>query len=187
MRCANPDSLVILLDPGGEVFRQARAADLAGAIASHLRLPALRGHRRTHPLARGPGAVDRRLRRDRRGAARRSSSSMPSSACCRAPSTTRPRIEESFGHGSARVPAVHPPARVPWHGGAGHPDVRRSRCGRPLAARRRPSSGRAACARTSSTTRTGRPAESRGRAILRRRRTRPRRSRISPLQPRLPR
>ena len=33
-RCAGPDSVVILLDPVGEVFRQARAADLA--TRSHL-------------------------------------------------------------------------------------------------------------------------------------------------------
>ena len=39
------------------------------AIASHLRLPALRGRRRADPLAGRPRAVDRRLRPDRRRAA----------------------------------------------------------------------------------------------------------------------
>ena len=42
------ESTAILLDPVGEVFRQARAADLAG-VAPHLRLPALRGRRRADP------------------------------------------------------------------------------------------------------------------------------------------
>ena len=64
-----PDSTAILLDPVGEVFRQARAADLADATAPRLRLPALRGRRRADPLARRPRAVDRRLRADRRRAA----------------------------------------------------------------------------------------------------------------------
>ena len=42
-------STTILLDPIGEVFRQARAADLADAIASHLRMSPLRGRRRADP------------------------------------------------------------------------------------------------------------------------------------------
>ena len=59
-----PESLVILMDPGGEVFGQARAVDLAGR--QHLVFVcALRGRRRADPHVRRLGAVDRRLRRHR--------------------------------------------------------------------------------------------------------------------------
>ena len=68
-RSAGPDSTVILLDPGGEPFRQARASDLAVARPPHPRLSALRGSRRADPGDGRSGAVDRRLRADRRRAA----------------------------------------------------------------------------------------------------------------------
>ena len=57
-----PESTVILMDPGGEPFRQARAQDLARALAPGHRLPTLRGRRRARPLPRRPRALDRRLR-----------------------------------------------------------------------------------------------------------------------------
>ena len=57
-----PESLVILLDPGGEVFSQTRAIRPRDPRAPRLRLSALRGRRRTDPRVRRPRAVDRRLR-----------------------------------------------------------------------------------------------------------------------------
>ena len=118
-----PDSVAILMDPAGEVFRHARAADLADADALHRRLPALRGRGRPHPLARRPRALDRRLRPLRRGAAgARRHRRRPASA---------PRRDRRRLHGRGvvqrrhpRVPAVHAPADVPGHGRAGDPRPR---------------------------------------------------------------
>ena len=105
-----PDSTVILLDPAGEVFAQARAADLAGAIAPHLRLPALRGRRRADPGAGRPRAVDRRLRPDRRRAARAGRDRRPDPA---AAGRDRRRLDRRgvVRRRPARIPAVHPPGR----------------------------------------------------------------------------
>ena len=86
-----PDSTAILLDPAGEVFRQARAADLAARVAPRLRLSALRGRRRADPGPRRPRALDRRLRRDRRRAAGAGRHRRRHPAAARAPSTRRPR------------------------------------------------------------------------------------------------
>ena len=99
-----PDSTVILLDPVGEVFRQARAADLAEHATPHLRVPALRGRRRADPRARRPRAVDRRLRADRRRAAGARRHRRGHSGCCRAPSTPRRPTEESFSAGLLEYP-----------------------------------------------------------------------------------
>ena len=107
-----PDSTVILLDPVGEVFRQARAADLADAIAPRLRLPALRGRRRADPLAGRPRAVDRRLRPDRRraaGAGRHRRRHPPAAGRHRGGLDRRGVVRRR----AARVPAVHPPAGLP--------------------------------------------------------------------------
>ena len=64
------------------------------AVAPHLRLPALRGRRRADPLAGRPRAVDRRLRADRRRAARAGRHRRRHPAAARAPSTT-PRPSRS--------------------------------------------------------------------------------------------
>ena len=166
-----PDSTVILLDPGGEVFRQARAADLADATAPRLRLPALRGRRRAHPRRSSTSSSRSATTSDRRRApgARRHRRGDPPAA-----GRDRRRLD---GRGvvlrrAARVPAVHAPAVVPRHGRPGDPDVGRPRRRRPLAHGSRRSSGRARAGRTCSTTRAT-PAADRlsgeARAILRRR------------------
>ena len=61
-----PDSTVVLLDPAGEPFRQARAHELA--TRSHLVLlcPRYEGVDERIRIDGRPRAVDRRLRADRR-------------------------------------------------------------------------------------------------------------------------
>ena len=125
----------ILLDPGGEVFRQARAADLAARTAPDPRLPALRGRRRPHPRPRRPRAVDRRLRAERRRARRARRRRRRQPACSRARSTTPRRVEESFSAGPPGVPAVHAAGRVPRPRRAGRAGERPPRGRPPLAPR----------------------------------------------------
>ena len=170
--------------PGRRGFRQARPP-ISRRAAPHLRLPPLRGHRRADPPAGRPGAVDRGLRRDRR----RDPALVVIDAVIRLlpgaidDASTQ---EESFGHGLLEYPQyTRPPAfrgmEVPAILTSGdHGAVARWRHAQAVERTRR-------LRPDLLVTRTGRPAESRGRAILRRRRTRPRRSRISPPQPRLPR
>ena len=109
-RSAAPDSTVILLDPVGEVFRQARAADLA--TRSHLVFvcPRYEGVDERIRVAGRPRAVDRRLRPDRRRAAgaRRHRRRHPP-----APGRHRGVVD---GRGivrrrPARIPAVHAAGR----------------------------------------------------------------------------
>ena len=104
------------------------------AVASRLRLPALRGRRRADPVAGRSGAVDRRLRPDRRRTSRAGRHRCGHPAPARG-DRGRIRRRRVVLRRVARVSAVHPPARLSRDGGAGHPDVRRSRRRRALAAR----------------------------------------------------
>ena len=119
-----PDSLVILLDPGGEVFAMPGRPTWPGGSTSSSSARATRastsasGRSSTWSSRSGttwsPAANCRRW-----------SSSMRSSGSCRAPSTTRrPRRSHSTG-GCSSIPST-PDRRRSGHGGAGHPDVRRS-------------------------------------------------------------
>ena len=58
-----PDSIVILLDPAGEVFRQAVAHELAGAAHLVFLCPRYEGVDERIRDDGGPRALDRRLRR----------------------------------------------------------------------------------------------------------------------------
>ena len=96
-------------------------------------------------------------------------------------------LEESFGHGLLEYPQY---TRPPVFRGMDVPAILTSGdhgAVRSLASRPGRRADPPAAAGPPRATRTAPPARSRGRAILRRRRTRPRRSRISPPQPRLPR
>ena len=197
-----PDSTVILLDPGGEVFRQARAADLADAVAPRLRLPALRGRRRADPLAGRPGALDRRLRADRRRAARarRHRRGHPPAARARSRRPPRPRNPSPPACWSTRSTRGRRPSAAwtcrPILTSGDHGAVDRWRHEQALErtpARRpdllgdagQPDRRRAAAATAEAAPRTGRPSRP-ARAILRRRRTRRAAPGPSPPQPRLP-
>ena len=127
----------ILLDPGGEVFRQARARGAGRRAPTCPRLPALRGRRRTDP------------RRSSTWSSRSATTSSPGgelAALVVIDAVTRllpgaideaSTVEESFSAGPARVPAVHAAGRVPRRGRAGRPRERRPRGRPPLAPRRR--------------------------------------------------
>ena len=129
-----PDSTVILLDPVGEVFRQARAADLA-----------TRGHL-VFLCPRYEG-VDERIRSlvDLElsiGDYVLTGGELPALVVIDAVIRLLPgaieeasTAEEIVRGGAARVSPVHAPADVPRHGRAGHPDLGRSRRGRSLATR----------------------------------------------------
>ena len=115
-----PDSLVILLDPAGEVFRHDVAQDLAERTHLDPRLPPLRGRRRADPRAGRPGAVDRRLRVDRRRAAgagrhRRSDRLLPGAI------DELSTEEESFADGRLEYPQYTRPADVPRRGRSSDP------------------------------------------------------------------
>ena len=139
-RVRRPDSTVILLDPGGEVFRQARAADLAAREHLVFVCPRYEGVDERIRALRRPRAVDRRLRPDRRRAAgaRRHRRRHPAAA-----RRHRRRVDRRgvVQRRPAGVPAVHPAAVVPGHGRAADPDVGRSRRRRALAPRASRSSG----------------------------------------------
>ena len=152
------------------------------AIASHLRLPALRGRRRADPLAGRPRAVDRRLRPDRRRAAGAGRHRCRHQAPARAPSRRRRRSRNRSPTASSNTrstPARPSSAARACRRSSPRATTAPSRAGD--ASRR--SSGRAPDARTSNRRRlTAR----RGRAILRRRRP-PASIPIAEPQPRLPR
>ena len=134
MRCATPESVVILLDPGGEVFRQARARDLA--TRSHLIFVC--------PRYEG---IDERIRSlvDLElsiGDYVVTGGELPALVVIDAVIRLLPGAidaastdEESFDHGLLEYPQYTRPAGLPRDGRAGHPDLRRSRRGRALATR----------------------------------------------------
>ena len=114
-----PDSMVILLDPAGEVFRQARAADLADALAPRLRVPALRGRRRADPRRWSTSSC-------RSATTSLTGGELPALVVIDAvirllPGRDRRRVDRRgvVRRRPARVPAVHAAADVPRHGRAG--------------------------------------------------------------------
>ena len=161
------DSTVILLDPGGEVFRQARAADLA--TRSHL----------VFVCPRYEG-VDERIRAlvDLElsiGDYVLTGGELPALVVIDAVIRLLPgaieassTVEESLRRRPPRVPAVHAAGRVSRRRRAGHPDLGRPRRRRALAAR---AGDRADPHRADLDLGPRRLTVARGRAILRRRRT----------------
>ncbi len=132
-----PDSTAILLDPAGEVFRQARAAELA--VRSHL----------IFVCARYEG-VDERIRSlvDLElsiGDYVLTGGELPALVVVDAvlrllPGRHRRRVHDRgvVQCRASRVPPVHAPADVPGHGRAGDPDLGRPRRRRAVAGRAGP-------------------------------------------------
>ena len=138
-----PDSTVILLDPVGEVFRQARAADLATRSHLDLRLPALRGRRRADPRRWSTSS-------SRSATTSLTGGELPALVVIDAVIRLLPgaieaasTAEESFATGLLEYPQYTRPAVVPRHGRPGDPDVGRSRRGRALAPTSRRANARA--------------------------------------------
>ncbi len=102
-------STAILLDPVGEVFRQARAADLAGRSHLVFVCPRYEGVDERIRSTGRPRAVDRRLRPDRRRAAgpRRHRRRHPPAPRRHRDAST---VEESFADGLLEYPQYTRPA-----------------------------------------------------------------------------